>query len=258
MQRRSLILSIFILASNLTFAQSNTLTPSGTFAINLAKADLSAEALAQADSLFSARQFTQAADLYQAVFQDHHYSPAMFLKMAFIHEGLGHLGESMYYLNLYHLVSNDAQAQKKMEELAEKNQLEGYESDASTKIYGWLQEHYLPLTAILASLNILLLALLIQNRRRRIAGPGGILFALALTLTLLLLQTNYSKQTHRGIVTHAPTYLMSGPSAGSSVIAIIGEGHQLHIQGQQDIWLKVEWKEKEVYVRDFLVRGVAL
>ncbi len=248
MQRRPLILSIFILASNLTLAQSDTLTPSGTSAINLAKAD----------SLFSARQFTQAADLYQAVFQDHHYSPAMLLKMAFIHEGLGHLGESMYYLNLYHLVSNDVQAQKKMEELAEKNQLEGYESDASTKIYGWLQEHYLPLTAILASLNILLLALLIQNRRRRLAGPGGILFALALTLTLLFLQVNYSKQTRRGIVTHAPTFLMSGPSAGSSVVSIIGEGHQLHIKGQQDVWLKVEWKEKEVYVRNFLVRGVAL
>ena len=245
MQRRPLILLIFIMISSPTFAQTENLIASGA---NLAKAD----------SLFAARQFTQAADRYQALFKDHHYSPAMLLRMAYIHEGLGHLGESMYYLNLYHLASNDVQALKKMEELAEKNRLEGYESDASTKFFGWLQDLYLPLTAILASLNILLLALLIQNRRNRKAGPGAILVVLTLALTLLFFQVNYTQQTRRGIVTHAPTYLMSGPSAGSSVVAIIGEGHQLHIQGQEDIWLKVEWKEEEVYVRNFLVRGVAL
>ncbi len=255
---KAVILLIFMVACSPASAQTKSMVSPGDSGTNLALADLSAEVLAQADSLFAARQYTQAAELYQTVFRDHHYSPAMLLKMAYIHEGLGHLGESLYYLNLYHLASNDLQALKKMEELAEKNQLEGYESDASTKIFGWLQQHYLPLTAILASLNILLLALLIQNRRKRLAGPGGILFVLTLTLTLLFLQVNFTHKTRRGIVTHAPTYLMSGPSAGSSVVAIIGEGHQLHIQGQQDIWLKVEWKEKEVFVRDFLVRGVAL
>ena len=94
----------------------------------LAKApseDPSAVVVAKADSLFATRQFTQAGDLYQSVFQKHHYSPAMLLRMAFIHEGLGRLGESLFYLNLYHLASSDPQALKKMEELAEKNRLQG-------------------------------------------------------------------------------------------------------------------------------------
>ncbi|MBS1542892.1 MAG: hypothetical protein JST14_04620, partial [Bacteroidetes bacterium] len=69
---------------------------------------------------------------------------------------------------------------------------------------------------------------------------------------------NYSKKAQRAIVAGAPTYLMSGPSAASSVVAIIGEGHQLQIRGQEDVWLKVTWKEGEAWVKETLVRPVRL
>jgi hypothetical protein len=219
---------------------------------------LSYTALVKADSLFAARQYTQALDLYRTLRVQNAWSPAMLLKMAYIEEGLGRLGESLYYLNLYHLASGDPQALKKMEELAEKNQLEGYQPDQTTQIYTWLQDQYYTVTIALAAVAMLFVALVFNHRKTRATIPGGWVTCLILTLALLYLHVNRSDTSRRGIVTSAPTYLMSGPSAGSTVIAIIGEGHQLHIQGKQDVWLKVEWKEEVAYVKESLVRPVAL
>ena len=42
----------------------------------------------------------------------------MLLKMAYIQEGLNHVGQALYYLNLYYLASKDKSVLGKMEELA--------------------------------------------------------------------------------------------------------------------------------------------
>ena len=69
-------------------------------------------------------------------------------------------------------------------------------------------------------------------------------------LGLLFAYVNLFTAPEEGIVSDNQTYLMSGPSAGSSVIAIINEGHQLKIKDKKDVWLKVEWREKNVYVKE--------
>ena len=214
--------------------------------------------LKKGDSLYSGRKYTQAFEVYQSLHAGGQYSPTMLLKMAYIQEGLGHLGESMYYLNLYFLATDDAQALKKMEELAEKNNLEGYETDESTKFRAWVQEQYSSIAFILASTGILLLAMMFYQRKRENIRPYFAGIAMTLGLALLFLHVNYSIKSERGIVSGGQTYLMSGPSSASSVIAIIGEGHQLQIKGKEDVWLKVEWKENDVYVREFLVKPVRL
>jgi hypothetical protein len=181
----------------------------------------------------------------------------MLLKMAFIQEGLGHLGESLYYLNLYYLATDDTQALKKMEELAKKNNLEGYATDESSTALAWLQEYYATIAGIIAAGCIFLLAIVyyLQRKKLNTTFAGA---TLLFTLAVLFVHINFSLATERGIVAKPQTYLMSGPSAGSSVIAIIGEGHQLDIQGQEDVWLKVKWKGGVAYVREFGVRGVRL
>ena len=145
-----------------------------------------------------------------------------------------------------------------MEELAEKNNLEGYETDESTKFLAWVQEQYSSIAFILASTGILLLAMMFYQRTRENIKPHFAGIALTLVLALLFLHVNYSIKSERGIVAGGQTYLMSGPSSASSVIAIIGEGHQLQIKGKEDVWLRVEWKESDVYVREFLVKPVRL
>ncbi len=214
--------------------------------------------LSRADSLYAGRQYTQAFEVYQSLHAGGQYSPSMFLKMAYIQEGLGHLGESLYYLNLYFLATDDSQALKKMEELAQKNNLEGYETNESTKILAWLQEQYSSIALIIASIGAFLLALIYYQRMKKNNQPALPAIALMFVLTLLFFHVNFSSKSARGIVSGGQTYLMSGPSAGASVVAIIGEGHQLQINGKEDVWLKVSWKDEDVYVKEFLVKEVRL
>ncbi|CAN5431647.1 hypothetical protein BH09BAC3_BH09BAC3_07050 [soil metagenome] len=214
--------------------------------------------LTRADSLYNKKQYTQALDLYKTLFSDNKYSPAMLLKMAYIHEGLGHLGESLYYLNLYYITSDDGQALRKMEEVAEKNNLEGYKTDETTHVIAWLQKHYATISYIIASVCVFLLALMLYLRQGLKINPLPAGIGLALFLAVLFFHINFNIKDQRGIVAGARTYLMDGPSAGASVIAIIGEGHQLEITGKKDVWFRVEWGNKEVYVKEFLVREIKL
>jgi len=214
--------------------------------------------LAKADSLFASRQYTQAFEHYYAIRQQGHWSPAMLLKMAYIQEGLGRMGESLYYLNLYTLASHDPQAVKKMAELAQKKRLEGYEEEAMEPLATALREHYLLLAGSLAALSVFLLALMTDQYRKKKTPSRLLAGTLVLSLAVLFIHVTYSRANPRAIVTRNNTYLMTGPSAAASVAEIIGEGHQVRILERKDVWLKVSWKDREVYVRDFLVRKVEL
>jgi hypothetical protein len=214
--------------------------------------------LQKGDSLFAAKQYTQAFEHYQALHASGRYSPTMFLKMAYIQEGLSHLGESLYYLNLYFLASDDTGALKKMEELAEKNNLEGYQANESVKFRAWLLEHYKRIAWVIASIALFFLAVMFYQRTRLQMNPSLAGIGLAIALGVLFIHINYSAHSKHAIVFERQTYLMSGPSSAASVVAIIGEGHQLRIEGKEDVWLKVSWKDRAVYVKENLVRTVRL
>jgi hypothetical protein len=219
---------------------------------------LSKESLTVADSLFASRQYTQAFDQYVAIHKNGQWTPAMFLKMAYIQEALGHLGESLYYLNLYALASHDPQADVKMAELAEKHRLEGYEEQPSEALMVVLRSNYLPIAALLGALSLLMLALAFNRARKNRNPSWGLALLTVLLLSALVVHAQLTPESGRAIVTRGQTYLMSGPSGGASVVDIIGEGHLVRIKSRHDAWLKVEWKEGEAYVRDFLVRQVRL
>ena len=206
--------------------------------------------LSKADSLFKARQYTQSFDLYQQYYQSGNYSPAMLLKMAYIQEGLGHVSQSIYYLQLYYQASADEQALRKIEELAAKNKLEGYASDSDqTFIRGLVDQFSIQVSGVLLATIVFLFSIIIYQKKKSKDRPLWAGLLLLFFLGLLFLQTNLLKETTRGIVSETATYLMSGPSAGASVVAIIGEGHQLKIKGKKDVWVRVEWADKEVYVK---------
>ena len=201
-----------------------------------------------ADSLFQARQYSQSFELYKAILDQDYYSPSILLKMAYIQEGLGHLGRSLYYLNLYYIATNDKQALYKMEEVAEKNKLEGYTSTEASRLFNVLKENYTRITTILGALIIFLFTLLLYYRFRLHQRPYFTAFLLLIVSGVLFLHINFTLHNSRGIVTDSSAYLMSGPSAGASVVSVVGEGHQLEITGQEDVWLKVRWMDKDVYV----------
>src|SRR5882762_9738528 len=108
-----------------------------------------------ADSLFRSKQYTQSLELYQALFTSGDYSPAMLLKMAYIQEGLGKIGQTLYFLTLYHLATDDDQALRKTEELAAKFRLSGYDSNDAGRLWQWINKKIMIIQLGLAAMLLL-------------------------------------------------------------------------------------------------------
>ena len=195
--------------------------------------------LAKADSLFQEKRYTQSLEIYQALFEDHHYSPAMLLKMAYIQEGLNRIAQSTYYLNLYYLATHDDSALTKLEELAGKYKLEGYSSDEISKIYSLYQQYKNLVTLVLASVIATWCVLLLMS-------------------VVLLMHINLSDRFSQAIIVNNNTYLMDKPSAGASVIEIVRDGHRVKILGKKDVWIKVTWGDSEVYIKESSVLPIQL
>jgi len=226
------------------------------FSVSAHARDLHNE-LSKADSLFIKKQYTQSFELYKSLHQGGHYSPAMLLKMAFIQEGLGHIGLSLYYLNLYYLASGDTQALDKLQELASKNRLEGYEHSETARILFAMHKYGNYVSTALAALAILLLIILYRIRKRE-TKPLAIGIFTAAVIVLLAIQINVSYELPTAIIADPDTYLMSGPSGGADVVTRVDEGHKLKIKDKKDVWLKVEWLDKEVYIKENQVLKVEL
>ena len=223
----------FLCTSTLVFAQSEV--PSS---------------LDIADSLFQQKQYTQSLELYQSILHtDRQFTPAMLLKMAYIQEGLGHLSQSMYYLNLYYLNTHDEHTLQKMEEIAVKNKLTGYESSDITKALFLLNENRISITWSLLAICLFLFSIAVFQKRRKV-NPQVALTFLGIVLIMLVTHTNLKFISDSAILTAQQTYLMSGPSAGSSVIAIVKEGHKVEVHEKNDVWMKVTWNDREVYVKE--------
>src|SRR5690349_5794198 len=99
------------------------------------RAQTSGFRLQTADSLFTAKRYTQSLEHYEEILRQRQYTPAMLLKMAYIQEGLNNMGSAMYYLNLYYIATNDKSVLEKMDEMATKFGLQGYETTDSDRFW---------------------------------------------------------------------------------------------------------------------------
>jgi hypothetical protein len=227
-------------------------------ALQTTSAQISSFRLKTADSLFHAKQYTQSFEHYQTILQQKEYTPAMLLKMAYIQEGLNNIGQAMYYLNLYYLATNDKSVLDKMEELANKFNLEGYETTDAVRARVFYHDHFQEISFALAALAVFFLSIIFYTRirlkRTPIAGP----IALSAFLILFFIHLNFGEPAHTGIISSSKTYIMNGPSAGASVIEITGDGHRVEILGEKDVWMKVKWNDDVAYIRNNSLRPVKL
>lgn len=203
--------------------------------------------LAKADSLFQQKRYTQSLELYQALFERKQYSPAMLLKMAYIEEGLEHKAAVLYYLNLYYRATRDQQVILKIQEVAAKYNLDGFEFTEAEQLLVTYGEYQLHITLALASLIIFLVSLMFYQRTRKVK-PTGAWVGVIMVSVLLLIHSHFPYPA-TAIIAKPDTYVMSGPSAGASVIRIVDEGHRVKIRGQEDVWTKVLLNNKEVYIK---------
>lgn len=227
---------------------------------------LSTTALAQttsfrlktADSLFQAKRYTQSFEHYQAMLKQNQYTPAMLLKMAFIQEGLLHIGQSMYYLNLYFITTHDKTALDKMNELATKYNLEGYEASETDKLLTTYYDNYNYVSLAIVAFMVLAFALTFYTRYRLQRKPIASFSLLCFFAATLFVHIVYGERAQIGIVTNPSTYVMNGPSAAASLKEIIGDGHKVEIIGKKDVWLKIRWGGETAFVRDNTLQPVKL
>lgn len=204
--------------------------------------------LKKADSLFTAKLYTQSFDVYNELFTKKIYTHSMLLKMAFIQEGLGHISLSLYYLTTYRNLTHDAQTDEKINEIALKNNLEGYDnSHSEVQMVHFFNENRIPITASLASICIFLTSVMAFQKRKS-KQPLFLGLVLISFSGVLFWFINFTESKPAAIIASSNTYLMEGPSAGSSVLAIVSEGHKLAIEGRYDVWSKVKWNGKQAFI----------
>jgi uncharacterized membrane protein SpoIIM required for sporulation len=206
--------------------------------------------LKTADSLFQQKRYTQSFDHYAEMLKQKQYTPSMLLKMAFIKEGLLQIGQSMYYLNLYFIATHDQTALDKMNELATKYNLEGYETSETDQFFILYHDNHLMVSLALIALMILMLSFMYYTRQRLKRRPVVSFTFLVLIIAASATHLYFGIQDEAGIVTQPSTYIMRGPSAAAAVVEIIGDGHRVEVIGKKDVWLKIRWEGEVAYVKE--------
>jgi len=205
--------------------------------------------LAKADSLFQKKKFTEAFKYYSELDRAGISTESMYLKMAYINEALNNVSETLYFLNKYYLLSKNRIALKKMENLASKYDLAGYDySDVEyaenlVKKYGSFLNYYL-----IGGIVILLIMLLYQKfKRNRINRSLAIVIA---CFDLFLIMNGLISITKQyGIVNSDQSYVMNAPSSGAQLLTSLSEGNRFEIEKRDDIWTRIQIDRERGYVR---------
>jgi hypothetical protein len=213
-----------------------------------ASSQVSSYRLQQADSLFNAKQYTQSLDHYKQILKNDQYTSSMLLKMAFIEEGLSKTGDALYYLNLYFIATQDESVLNKMDELARKDNLSGYENTGSTQAYMFYQKYHFHIAVGMAAFIFLLFSISVFMKRKR-HNMLATIIPMFVFLIAFAVHLYAGRPATNGIVVRQNTYLMSGPSAGADLEEIIEAGHRVVIKGNADAWVEVEWNGKSAYIR---------
>jgi hypothetical protein len=204
--------------------------------------------LQTADSLFTAKQYTQSLQHYEKIFAQNQYSPAMLMKMAFIEEGLNHIGQAMYYLNLYYLKTLDHSAIEKMWQLSEQFKLEGYANEDAEFALSFYRQYEDQISYTLAAIMFFFFSLIIFQKRRN-RKPVALFVALVFFAIIFLGHLNLINNAEKVIVSSGNTYVMEGPSGAAPVVEVINPGHRLTVLNRKDIWIEIEWKGRSGYIK---------
>lgn len=212
--------------------------------------------LAQGDSLYAQQRFTQAYEAYESVLEAGKASPGMLLRMAYIQESLNNTTQTLYLLNLYYEQTSKRDALQKMEELASAHQLQGYTySDVDyfrNKLYRNRQYVIVGLMLLAGGLFLGM----VYKKVRLGQKPVWIGITVVVLLAGLASVVNFPLSQEKAIVVKNYVPLMSGPSAGASVEEMINQGHRLQVLNKQDVWYKVQWGERTLYIKETSVAKI--
>jgi len=243
------LVSIFILPILTTFSAWE----------NNASAQNLEESLFIADSLFEAKKYTESFMIYESIFEiGDKASPAMLLKMSYIKEGLEDYGNALYYLNLYYIQTNNAKVLAKMKELAANNGISGYEYSEFELLVNYFHKYFKLILILIFVFSVLVFIIIVYQKFKKNKKATTPAIVLVFLLAIFFYMINFGKDNHQGIINSSHAYIMSGPSSGSDVIDILNQGHKITIVEQNDVWLKIKWKNQTAYTKAKNVKPIIL
>ena len=203
--------------------------------------------LAKADSLYDKHKFADALLIYKYLLNtEKAASPRMLLKMAAITEPSQDYASMLYYLNLYYLQNPGTAVKRRIEDIAERQNLTGYGADTDFFLYLYTQ-HYTLILGCTAGLAFLLLSAASWRRFRKMRldyYPFFIPAVLVIGFTLANLTSLYST----GIIKGTKVWLMDAPASGAHLVDIAGPGHKVTIRSHTDMWYRIWWKGTDAYI----------
>jgi len=200
-----------------------------------------------ADSLFTAKNYTEAYKIYSDILhQDEAYSPAMLLKMAYITEGMGKYDEATLYLSKYYEFNPSPKVISKIKSITEQSELKGYEVSDKAQFYKILTDHQLEITGTLALLLVISLIISIANNKTQ--RPKYYIPSMTLLL-LTFFSNNFLVTPETGVIKESPTLIMDKPTAAGNLIEKVNPGHRVTIESSEDIWYQIKWKGEKAYLK---------
>lgn len=228
----SLFLIIFLLFAQVTYAQKNT------------------GSLAKADSLFQKQQYPASFKIYQKILDSaRQYSPQMLLKMAYMQEAQHNYMSTLYYLHLYYAKTSDRNVLEKIETLANRQNYDGYAYNDLEIFRTLLDKYYLDILQGLLMLAVMVVTILIRNKRRNKVPNEAFQLFFIFYLVFISFYINMFDVTKKGIIWQNNVAIMAAPSAGASWLATASEGHKIILRGERDIWYETEWKGQKAFIR---------
>jgi hypothetical protein len=204
----------------------------------------------KADSLFLAENYAQASQYYESLHQIYDYStPQMLMRLAFMKEGSGDYVGALYYLNLYYLQKPEKKVLQKIQELAKKNELIGYDFTDFEYLLFLYNHYYLYVVAFLILLSVVVTVSIVRTRLQKDEMTyKPVLLILLLLFSFFLI--NYSNFYKRAIIYEDNTRLMNGASAAATPQYELKKGSRIAIKSKQDVWYEIVWNNEKLYVHE--------
>ena len=206
--------------------------------------------LKTADSLFAMARYTESLVLYKKNFSEREKNnQSLLLKLAFLAEKTNNYTDCLFYLSKLALINPSRRLFEKMDKLAQKRNLTGYEFDDYNYFIIFYRRYgdYIPI--LLLTLGTYIVVIMVTKARRKEPILQIHKLSIMAYLFVLLGILNVPSLYRTCIIVNENTFLRDEPSSASAVVDRVGKGHKLTIVGSVDHWNRVIWNNQIVYIR---------
>ena len=204
-----------------------------------------------ADSLLAIKKYPNALIIYENfVKQTQTESPTLLLKMAFLSEKNNDFAKTLHYLHIYQKYSPSLELLDKMENLAQKYSLEGYQKSKYSFLNVFYHKFYNYLLIAVVLVALLMFRSVIWSnwyQNTHLPSRFAVLFLFFMLVFAVLI--NFYPSQKQVILAQDNTLVMSAPSAGGRVLAVRNKGNSYQLLSEQDNWVEIMFENKKSYIK---------